>query len=144
MSRLLKRCRPAREAGVNVFASFVIGLPGESPETMAETRTFAEGLGIDCGFHLLAPFPGTTVREEQEKYDIEILTDDWDLYDANVPIVRTSRVNETYIADFLKAYEARTLPFGTTWSKGMKKEYALMTKACAWPATTACTWSSNC
>ncbi len=106
LQQAVKAVQACKESGVNAFASFMIGLPGESPETMADTFSFAEGLGIDYGFHLLAPFPGTTVREEQEKYDIEILTDDWDLYDANVPIVRTLRMSETCAADFMKAYEA--------------------------------------
>jgi radical SAM superfamily enzyme YgiQ (UPF0313 family) len=105
LEQAVKAVQACRESGINAFASFVIGLPGESPETMADTRAFAEGLGIDCGFHLLAPFPGTTVREEREEYDIEILTDDWDLYDANVPIVRTSRMSETDAARFLEACE---------------------------------------
>jgi len=118
LEQAVKAVQACKESGVNAFASFVIGLPGESPETLADTRTFADGLGIDCGFHLLAPFPGTTVREERDKYDIEILTDDWDLYDANVPIVRTSRVNETYVADFMKAYEA---PHRELWDYIVKR-----------------------
>jgi len=106
IDQAIKAVQACKESGVDAFASFVIGLPGESPETLAETHKFAEGLGIDYGFHLLAPFPGTTLREEQEKYDIQILTDDWDLYDANVPIVRTSLMSETYVAGFMQAYEA--------------------------------------
>ncbi|MCX6008029.1 MAG: radical SAM protein [Chloroflexi bacterium] len=106
LKQAVKAVQACKETGVRVHASFMIGLPGESPETIADSSTFAEGLGIDYGFHLLAPFPGTTVREEQEKYDIEILTDDWDLYDANVPIVRTSLMSETYAANFIEAYEA--------------------------------------
>lgn len=110
--------KACRETGVKAFASFVIGLPGESPESITDTCTFADGLGIDCGFHLLAPFPGTTVREEQEKYDIEILSDDWDLYDANVPIVRTSRVSEAYIANTVREHEA---PHRDLWDQTVKR-----------------------
>jgi anaerobic magnesium-protoporphyrin IX monomethyl ester cyclase len=109
MEQAVKAVQACKESGVSAHASFMIGLPGESPETIADTCAFAEGLGIDYGVHLLAPFPGTTVREEQEKYDIEILTDDWDLYDANVPIVRTSKVSETYVANFMAAAEAKQL-----------------------------------
>lgn len=94
-----------KDAGIGAHASFMIGLPGESPETIRDTCAFAESLGIDYGYHLLAPFPGTTVREEKESYDIEILTDDWDKYDANVPIVRTSRVSEQDIDAFIKDFE---------------------------------------
>jgi radical SAM superfamily enzyme YgiQ (UPF0313 family) len=102
----VKAVQACKESGIITQASFMIGLPGESHETIAETCAFADSLGIDYGIHLLAPFPGTTIREEQEKYDIQILTDDWDLYDANVPIVRTSRMSETYVADFMQAHEA--------------------------------------
>jgi len=118
MEQAVKAVQACKESGVYAFASFMIGLPGESPETIADTCTFAEGLGIDYGFHLLAPFPGTTVREEQEKYDIEILTDDWDLYDANIPIVRTSQMSETYVANFMKAYEA---PHRDLWDYIVKR-----------------------
>jgi len=106
LEQAVKAVKACKESGINTQASFMIGLPGESPQTIAETCAFANSLGIDYGIHLLAPFPGTTVREEREKYDIEILTDDWDLYDANVPIVRTSRLSETYVADFMRAHEA--------------------------------------
>jgi radical SAM superfamily enzyme YgiQ (UPF0313 family) len=118
MEQAVKAVQACKESGVTAHASFMIGLPGESPETIADTCTFAQGLGIDYGVHLLAPFPGTTVREEQEKYDIEILTDDWDLYDANVPIVRTSRVSETYVANFMKASETQQ---SDLWDRLVKK-----------------------
>jgi anaerobic magnesium-protoporphyrin IX monomethyl ester cyclase len=118
LQQAVKAVQACKESGVTAFASFMIGLPGESPETIADTSNFAQGLGIDCGIHLLAPFPGTTLREEQEKYDIEILTDDWDLYDANVPIVRTSMMSETYVADFMKAYEA---PYLELWDYVVKR-----------------------
>lgn len=105
LDQAVKAVQACKESGIYAHASFMIGLPGESPETIADSSAFAEKLGIDYGFHLLAPFPGTTLREEKDKYDIELLTDDWDLYDANVPIVRTSRVNEEYVATFIKAFE---------------------------------------
>jgi len=82
-----------KDAGIHPHASFVVGLPGESPETLEETMTFAEELGIDYGFHFLAPFPGTTVMEKRERYDLEILTFDWSRYDANSPVTRTSRLS---------------------------------------------------
>lgn len=101
--RAVEMCQ---EVGLTVHCSFIAGLPGESPETLEETRRFAESLGkIDYGFHLLAPFPGTTVREEVSKYDLEILTDDWSLYDANHAIVRTSRLSPEDIRHFVDEFE---------------------------------------
>lgn len=94
-----------KEAGITAHASFMVGLPGESPSTINDSNVFAESLDIDYGYHLLAPFPGTTVREELSKFDLTILTDDWNLYDANVPVVCTSQLSPDQMADFVKAYE---------------------------------------
>ncbi|RJQ84725.1 MAG: radical SAM protein [Desulfobacteraceae bacterium] len=77
----------SKAAGLRVHASFIVGLPGESHATLAETQRFAESLDVEYGYHLLAPFPGTTLREEIKRYDLEILTDDWSRYDANQAIV---------------------------------------------------------
>jgi anaerobic magnesium-protoporphyrin IX monomethyl ester cyclase len=93
-----------REAGIIAHTSFIVGLPGETCETLRETEEFAAGLGSLYGYHFLAPFPGTTVREEVKKYDLEILTDDWTRYDANSAIVRTSALSpeemNRFVADF--------------------------------------------
>ncbi|MBN1613432.1 MAG: radical SAM protein, partial [Deltaproteobacteria bacterium] len=93
-----------KDAGIIAHASFMVGLPGENWETLKDTADFSSSLDIIYGFHILAPFPGTTVREEKEKYDIEILTDDWNRYDANQSVVRTSALSdadiEKFVADF--------------------------------------------
>jgi radical SAM superfamily enzyme YgiQ (UPF0313 family) len=94
-----------KEAGIITHASFMVGLPGETLETLKDTTTFAEGLDIVFGYHFLAPFPGTTVREELDKYDLQILTDDWSRYDANAPVVCTSGVTPEDMARFVKEYE---------------------------------------
>ena len=99
-----------KETGIIPHTSFMVGLPGESPETLKETGEFAAGLGSLYGYHFLAPFPGTTVREEAEKYDLEILTVDWTRYDANSAIVRTSQLTpeemESFVAGFDSAIDA--------------------------------------
>ncbi len=72
------------------------GLPGETPETIKETTDFAANLqqeGLAYGFHILAPFPGTEVREKKDELGIRILTDDWSKYDANRAVVETATVN---------------------------------------------------
>jgi radical SAM superfamily enzyme YgiQ (UPF0313 family) len=99
-----------REIGIVPHTSFIVGLPGETPETLEETGAFAASLGSLYGYHFLTPFPGTTVREEAERYDIEILTDDWTRYDANSAIVRTSRLTpeqmNRFVADFESTIDA--------------------------------------
>jgi len=94
-----------RDADIMPHASFMVGLPGESKETLEETARFANDLNIAYGYHFFAPFPGTTVREELEDYDIEILTDDWSRYDANSPIVKTSKLNPEEMKAFVDEYD---------------------------------------
>lgn len=82
-----------KESGMIAHASFILGLPGETRETMEETLRFAKGLDIPFGYHLLCPFPGTTIREEIANYDLKILSDDWTLYDADHALVRTAAIS---------------------------------------------------
>ena len=93
MMRAVEMCR---EAGMSAQASFIYGLPGETPGTMEETAEFRRlihSLGMESGIHLLAPFPGTLVRERAAEYGVRILTDDWSQYTANSAIVETPGTN---------------------------------------------------
>jgi len=100
--RAIKICK---EVGLPAHAYFIVGLPGESPQSLRDTKEFAESLDVPFGYHLLAPFPGTTVRENIDEYDLEILTDDWDQYDANRAIVKTSKISSEQIAEFVAEYD---------------------------------------
>jgi radical SAM superfamily enzyme YgiQ (UPF0313 family) len=94
-----------REVGLTPHASFMVGLPGESPETLRQTQEYAESLEMIYGYHVLAPLPGTTVREEIDQYDLEILSNDWSLYDANRPVARTSQLSAEQIQAFVDEFE---------------------------------------
>jgi len=95
-------------AGVTPFASFILGLPGETEATIAETLAFGDQLkasGLLYGFHLLAPFPGTEIRDRAEEYGIRILTDDWSQYHANRAIVETPNVDRERLDEIVVAWE---------------------------------------
>ncbi|MFZ5569811.1 MAG: B12-binding domain-containing radical SAM protein [Thermodesulfobacteriota bacterium] len=95
--QVIAAVRMCNDAGIQPSASFILGLPGETPETIEETVSFGKKLremGVIYGFHLLAPFPGTRVREECEHYGIRILTDDWREYHANRAIVETAAADK--------------------------------------------------
>ena len=50
----------ARRAGIKNWGYFIIGLPGETLETIRETIDLAKSLPLDIAlFHLAAPYPGT-------------------------------------------------------------------------------------
>ena len=50
----------SREAGLKNWGYFIIGLPGETVETIKQTIAFSKSLPLDIAlFHIAAPYPGT-------------------------------------------------------------------------------------
>lgn len=50
----------ARNAGIKNWGYFIIGLPGETEETIRDTIDFSKKLPLDIAlFHVAAPYPGT-------------------------------------------------------------------------------------
>ncbi len=95
LDQVVSAVKLCTRAGLQPHASFILGLPGETEQTLAETLAFGEHLeklGVSYGFHLLAPFPGTEVRENCAGYDIRITTDDWREYHANRAIVENGGI----------------------------------------------------
>jgi len=93
---MINAARLCTEAGITSQASFISGLPGETLETMEQTSAFAQQidrLGMAVGFHILAPFPGTLVRDEADKLGLRILSNDWSRYTANEAIIETDGAN---------------------------------------------------
>jgi anaerobic magnesium-protoporphyrin IX monomethyl ester cyclase len=98
--------RICKQSGMLAHASFMVGLPGETKDTLNRTDAFARSLDILYGYHYLAPFPGTTLCEKVGDYDLEILTRDWSKYDANDAIVKTTELSPQDIRDFVALYDA--------------------------------------
>jgi radical SAM superfamily enzyme YgiQ (UPF0313 family) len=98
------------QAGVTPFASFILGLPGETPDTLRETIAFGKRLqekGLVYGFHILAPFPGTEVRERCREFGIRILTDEWSRYHANRAVTETETVTRQMLDEIAVEWEDR-------------------------------------
>lgn len=78
-----------REVGIETIAHFIVGLPGETKETVKQTIKFAKKIKPDYAqFYGAIPFPGT------EFYDLAkskgwLSTEDWNQYEINQPIVST-------------------------------------------------------
>jgi anaerobic magnesium-protoporphyrin IX monomethyl ester cyclase len=111
----VKMCQ---QAGMIAHESFIIGLPGETKDTLLETDKFAKSTKALYGYHFLAPFPGTTVREKIQEYDLEILTDDWTRYDANDAIVKTSLLPPQDMRAFGARYDEE---MEADWNKIMQR-----------------------
>jgi radical SAM superfamily enzyme YgiQ (UPF0313 family) len=66
--RARQSLRWAREAGIKNWGYFIIGLPGETEQTIRETIAFSKELPLDIAlFHIAAPYPGTPFFHEVVK-----------------------------------------------------------------------------
>ncbi len=118
----LKMCRDAVDmcgkAGIRAMTAYILGLPGETPETLRQTLEFSRSLSDSYGYHVLAPVPGSEVREKAREYGIRILNSDWDLYDAKhtvsesvgcdaAEVERTAAAYREGVDDYVKNIERK-------------------------------------
>lgn len=111
LEKVKKAIKLCSEVGILPHVSFILGLPGENPSTLNETLEFGRtigNLGALYGFHLLAPFPGTSVRDENHLYDLDILTDDWTQYHANHAIVETKGITKDELNHIAETWDSET------------------------------------
>lgn len=92
------------EVGIHSLSSFILGLPGETIETVKESLEFGESLGNQYAFHILAPYPGTEVRDRAEELGLRILHSKWLRYDANQAVSETRHVSAEYINRVVKDF----------------------------------------
>jgi anaerobic magnesium-protoporphyrin IX monomethyl ester cyclase len=93
-----------RDAGIGVLASFVLGLPGETPQTLQQTLEFAESLQVPYSLNLLTPYVGTEVREKAEEWGIQVLSDDWRQYGQGEPLTSTPTVTPWHLSRAVGKY----------------------------------------
>jgi len=92
----------AKEAGLEVVGHFVLGLPGETRETIKETFRFAKGLGLDYAqFYCAVPLPGTSL------YDLArssgwLSTSDWTGFEQNFSVMNLPGLSSTEVMKLRK------------------------------------------
>lgn len=85
LDRIKEVFRLAKEEKIETWAFFMIGLPGETVETIKQTIAFAKKLDPDIAkFHILKPFPKSEVYEYLHARDF-ILTEDYNHYGIHTP-----------------------------------------------------------
>ena len=104
VDQIKKAVSLCKQTGLKVLGSFIVGLPGETRESLMDSHRLIEELDVLSGYHFLAPFPGTIIKEQIDEYDLELLTSDWSKYDANQAIVRTSSLSAEDITWFVEQY----------------------------------------
>ena len=86
---IIQAVRQTRQRGIRTLCSFIIGLPGETCQTVQESIQFAIELETDdAGFSIATPFPGTEMRRwaEQNGY---LLPHTYDMLTLSRSVMRT-------------------------------------------------------
>jgi radical SAM superfamily enzyme YgiQ (UPF0313 family) len=68
LARTVQSLHWSREVGILNWGYFVIGLPGETEDTIKQTIAFSKSLPLDIAlFHVASPYPGTPFFEQVAK-----------------------------------------------------------------------------
>lgn len=106
VERMKQAVVDCKKAGLEVCGYFVLGLPGESNETVEQTVKFAKSLDLDLvTFNITAPHPGTPFYNYLDEKGY-LMTKDWSKYDTNgLPVYGyPSMSDEEIYSSALRAY----------------------------------------
>lgn len=88
--------RQTQEAGIKAAGYFMLGCPGETPQTMQETIDFATGLHLDhAQFSACSPLPGSRLYDQYVKDQIP----DWSAFQYLSPSPKFLLTNNGLTAD---------------------------------------------
>lgn len=80
--------RSAKDVGVEVLTSFILGYPGETRKEMDKTINFSIKLNADYSqFSILTPFPGTPIYQELKKKKL-LDTENWNNYTVLKSVIK--------------------------------------------------------
>ena len=81
-----KAIKMAKDAGLTVSMSIIIGYPGETPETLEQTMVFIRKTKPDYVYLCIAtPYPGTDLYSHLKELGWAV-SDDWTKYDLQTPV----------------------------------------------------------
>ena len=94
LEQTVQTIRWAKEAGITTFGYFIVGLPGETWDTINESIQFAIKANPDyVNFHVATPFPGTELYNLAKKNNW-LTTDDWSQYEEEgSAVMRTEHLS---------------------------------------------------
>ncbi len=95
-----KAIKLAKKAGIETWGFFMMGLPGDTEQTVRDTINFAKELNPDIAkFHITIPLPGTELFELWKKEGV-IKTEDWEKYGihasdvSELPTISSEKLKE--------------------------------------------------
>jgi anaerobic magnesium-protoporphyrin IX monomethyl ester cyclase len=99
--------RNLREAGIKSFAFFIYGYPGDTPESMEQTTSYAIDLDADfANFYPAVPYPGTELFAKAKR-DGLLTTEDWTRMEYAYYVMEGNGLNERVVLDALKRARRR-------------------------------------
>ena len=99
-----KAIRMAKEAGLFVTISLMIGYPGETRDTLKQTLDFVQGSKPDDVYLCVAtPYPGTELRSIVEKRGWK-MSSNLDLYDTMTPVFENPDLPSEEIMKFRREF----------------------------------------
>ena len=82
----------AKEVGVDILTSFILGFPGETREEIDKTIDFSIKLNADYSqFSILTPFPGTPIYNDLKNKNL-IDTENWDQYTVLKSVIKYEKL----------------------------------------------------
>ncbi len=95
--------KSAKKTGLEVWGFFMVGLLGDTRETIEDTINLAIELDVDIAkFHVLKPFPGTKVFEELDKQGL-IIEKDYSKYGIHTgPVHRLPTLSQNDLLELQK------------------------------------------
>jgi radical SAM superfamily enzyme YgiQ (UPF0313 family) len=115
--------RDTRAAGIQIIGYFMIGSPGETPETIQQTIDFAKRLKVDFAqFSVTTPFPGTELYEIYMRNRKEPVS--WDSFvyagtdNPTTPVFESDKLTRDDLKAWLsRAYRRFYLRPGYIWQR---------------------------
>lgn len=103
-ARLYKTAQRILATDIELHASFIVGAPGDTPQTLAATMDFIRLVNPTVAtFNVMEPRPGTDVYAHPERYGISIPDRYW--YEStgwlHLPVCRTDEMSAEDIRDWV-------------------------------------------
>ncbi len=98
--RMIEKARMVKEAGLELHASFIVGAPGDTDETLAATMDYIRLLNPTVAtFNVMEPRPGTDVYRNPQRYGIAIPEPYWYETDSwlDLPVCRNEALSQEEI-----------------------------------------------
>tara|TARA_B100002003_G_C13957965_1_gene464175 strand:- start:172 stop:849 length:678 start_codon:yes stop_codon:yes gene_type:complete len=103
IEQIIKAFKETKKLGIEIWGFFMIGLPGETKETIMDTINFAIKLNPDIAkFHILKPYPGSEAYHDLLKQNL-IMDYDYSNYGIHIgPVHRLPTVSKKELMAYQK------------------------------------------